>query len=554
MHMATLVKDLYASMKARRACRESVYVAATLKHETRKLISSSIWGKDLFPDEVVREVIKNATTVNVGLFQKWGILSKRKSSMAVGSQPKRKTGKSGNILRAVQQHPMAPTTVMLQAGGKKFNPTDHSKHRDASGRREVPLGLNIKGDCKVGEETQVISQIPKTLARRSPELSPVRNSDRPSAKSTAERCVKSLEKIRIKRLKRSKKTIIGPSFIASLTKFAIQLDESTLRDNEAILLAYVRFNSDEGHKEEMLLARSLVTDTKGETIFNEVVTYFQQNNIPLKNIIACATNGAPSMTGRYKGFIAHLKKAVPEIFCIHCVIHRQHLVAKKLSARLHDALTVVIQVFNRIKSNSFRDRLFQELYKQNGEEFERLVLHTELQGKDSDLISSRIAIVAFLRKLQLYKNDIRCRASEQFPCLASVSSDLQDEDLALYGEYMENMRKDMQIQFSDLLMMVIPTWVSIPFKVNVADKDISLQEHLIELQSDEIMRTKFKDGKYNVWKTNDVATKYPLFWDRAQIYVIAFPTSYLVESAFSRVFSTFIKSSQSSINLRDLIE
>ena len=374
-------------------------------------------------------------------------------------------------------------------------------------------------------------------------------------------------------------------------QFALQLDESTLRNNEAMLLAYVRFNSDEGSKEEMLFARSLVTDTKGETIFNEVVTYFQENNIPLKNIIACATDGAPSMTGRYKGFIAHLKKAVPEVFCIHCVIHRQHLVAKKMSARLHDALSVVIQIVNHIKSNSLRDRLFHEFCKQNGEEFERLVLHTEvrwlskgnclqrfialwdaivsfladtqlgakllankcdvfylsdifeklnslnkqLQGKDSDLISSKSAIAAFLRKLQLYKNNIRRRAFEQFPCLASVSSDLQDEDLELYCEYLENMHEDMQARFSDLLRMDIPTWVSIPFEVNVSEIDISLQEPLIELQSDEIMRAKYQDGKYNIWKTNDVATKYPLLWDKAQLYVIAFPTSYLVESGFSRV-------------------
>ncbi|XP_068243860.1 SCAN domain-containing protein 3-like [Palaemon carinicauda] len=299
-------------------------------------------------------------------------------------------------------------------------------------------------------------------------------------------------------------------------QFALQLDESTLRDNEAILLAYVRFNSDEGHKEEMLFARSLVTDTKGETIFNEAVTYFQQNNIPLKNIIACATDGAPSMTSRYNGFIAHIKKAVPEVFCIHCVIHRQHLVAKKLSAHLHDALTVVMQVVNLMKLNSLRDRPFHELCKQNGEEFERLVLHTELQGKNSDLISSRSAIVAFLRKQQLYKNNVRRRAFEQFPCLASVGS-------------------DMQIRFSDLPMMVIKTWVSNPFEVNTADIDISLQEPLIKLQSDEIMRAKFKDGKYNVWKTNDVAIKYPLLWDSAHISVIAFPTSYLVESGFSCV-------------------
>ncbi|XP_068225710.1 general transcription factor II-I repeat domain-containing protein 2-like, partial [Palaemon carinicauda] len=194
-------------------------------------------------------------------------------------------------------------------------------------------------------------------------------------------------------------------------QFSLQLDESTLRDNEAILLAYVRFNSDEGHKEEMLFATSLVKDTK-ETAF-------------------------------FMNYVSKMEKSLKDIF-------------EKLN-----------------------------------------YLHKKLQGKDFYLISSRSAIVAFLRKLQLYKNNFRRRAFEQFPCLASVSNDLQDDDLALYVEYMENMHKDMQNRFSDLLVMVIPTWVSIPFEVNVADIDISLQEPLIELQSDEIMRAKFNDGKYN---------------------------------------------------------
>ncbi|KAK2712149.1 hypothetical protein QYM36_010996 [Artemia franciscana] len=90
-------------------------------------------------------------------------------------------------------------------------------------------------------------------------------------------------------------------------------------------------------------------------------------------------------------------------------------------------------------------------------------------------------------------------------------------------------------QFSDLLGMDISIWVSIPFEVNVAQIELSLQEPLIELQSDEIRRAKFKDGKYNIWKTNDIVTKYPLLWDKAQFYVIAFPTSYLVEAGFRRI-------------------
>ena len=46
---------------------------------------------------------------------------------------------------------------------------------------------------------------------------------------------------------------------------------------------------------------------------------------------------------------------------------------------------------------------------------------------------------------------------------------------------------------------------------------------------------KFKDERYNIWKTNDVVAKYPLLWDKVQFYIIAFSTSYLVEAAFSCV-------------------
>ena len=133
-------------------------------------------------------------------------------------------------------------------------------------------------------------------------------------------------------------------------QFALQLDEVTLRDNDAILLAYVRYKDDERPREEILFARSLTTDTRGEKIFNDVAAYLKENTVPFTNISACATDGAPSMKGRYKGFIAYLKKAIPGVFFIHCVIHRQYLVAKKLSGHLHDALHVVKEIVNHIKS------------------------------------------------------------------------------------------------------------------------------------------------------------------------------------------------------------
>ena len=58
---------------------------------------------------------------------------------------------------------------------------------------------------------------------------------------------------------------------------------------------------------------------------------------------------------------------------------------------------------------------------------------------------------------------------------------------------------------------------------------------LIELQSDEILCEKLNNGKYNLWKTNDIATKYPLLWNKQQFCIIAFALSYLVKSRFSHV-------------------
>lgn len=163
------------------------------------------------------------------------------------------------------------------------------------------------------------------------------------------------------------------------THFSIQLDESTLPSNEALLLAYVRFIVEEEIHEELLFARTLETDTKGESIFNVLSNFFTEKSIPFTNIISVATDGAPAMVGRYRGFISHLKRIIPGLTAIHCVIHRQHLVAKHLSDRLNQSLHFVIKAVNKIRSNALNTRLFAQLCDENDEDFQRLLLHTEVR-------------------------------------------------------------------------------------------------------------------------------------------------------------------------------
>uniref|UniRef100_A0A5S6QEW7 Zinc finger BED domain-containing protein 5 n=1 Tax=Trichuris muris TaxID=70415 RepID=A0A5S6QEW7_TRIMR len=108
--------------------------------------------------------------------------------------------------------------------------------------------------------------------------------------------------------------------------FSLQLDETTLQDSDALLMAYVRFFNAKELVEEMLFARRIRVNTKGAAIFEEIRGYFEEIGIPMENIIACAT------------------AVVPSVF-IHCVVHREHLVLKMLGLSLNYSLSLVIQAF-----------------------------------------------------------------------------------------------------------------------------------------------------------------------------------------------------------------
>ena len=67
---------------------------------------------------------------------------------------------------------------------------------------------------------------------------------------------------------------------------------------------------DQEINKELLFARTLTIDTKGESIFNVLSNYFIEKAIPLSNIISAATDGALAMIGRYHGFISLRKQSV----------------------------------------------------------------------------------------------------------------------------------------------------------------------------------------------------------------------------------------------------
>ncbi|CAG9786987.1 unnamed protein product [Diatraea saccharalis] len=209
-----------------------------------------------------------------------------------------------------------------------------------------------------------------------------------------------------------------------------------------------------------------------------------------------------------------------------------------------------VRSLNKIRSNSLNDRLFSQLCIANDEDFNRLLLHTEvrwlskgtcltrfynlfgsvieflenkdpelrdnlisskkdiayltdlyklfndvnlqLQGDDLNLIKTKNSIAAFLSKLLLYKRNIGRREFNNFPNLSRVS--FNNEDLLVYCQHLENLHRDFKEGFQDVLNMDIPDWVLDPFSNVNTTGSSQLEEELIELTTNEELKIKFKNG------------------------------------------------------------
>lgn len=73
----------------------------------------------------------------------------------------------------------------------------------------------------------------------------------------------------------------------------------------------------------------------------------------MEKSISAVADGAPSFLGPLQNVLG--------VFEIHCVIHRQHLIAKYVSSILSQPLQFVINVVDKIQSNALNSRLIAQL-------------------------------------------------------------------------------------------------------------------------------------------------------------------------------------------------
>ncbi|XP_013773307.1 SCAN domain-containing protein 3-like [Limulus polyphemus] len=103
--------------------------------------------------------------------------------------------------------------------------------------------------------------------------------------------------------------------------------------------------------------------------------FFKEVGLEWNNCVGVCTVGAAVMTGRIVGFQIKVKSATngPTTFT-HCMIHREALVVKKMSADLNAVLQDAIKVINFIKSRALNSRLFASLCDKMESNFSTLLL------------------------------------------------------------------------------------------------------------------------------------------------------------------------------------
>ena len=114
--------------------------------------------------------------------------------------------------------------------------------------------------------------------------------------------------------------------------------------------------------------------TTAADIYGIYNNYMSKWEIPLHNVISYAADGAPAMMGRRQGCLKLMKNDNPGMMTVHCVIHRENLVAQNLSPELHLTMRAVIKCVNAI-CNAKRERLFKAFCEELDEAHMRLIFY-----------------------------------------------------------------------------------------------------------------------------------------------------------------------------------
>jgi hypothetical protein len=148
--------------------------------------------------------------------------------------------------------------------------------------------------------------------------------------------------------------------VMNCSALSLALDESTDIEDKPQLAIFVRYvTNNVDVKEELLDLVALKDTTKGSDIKNALDAALEALSVPIKKLVSVATDGAPAMRGATKGLLGLLNADAlyPNFIPVHCIIHREHLVAKYF--KFDHIMDVVLKIVNYIRSSAKTHRQFK---------------------------------------------------------------------------------------------------------------------------------------------------------------------------------------------------
>nr|XP_023021166.1 zinc finger MYM-type protein 6-like [Leptinotarsa decemlineata] len=289
--------------------------------------------------------------------------------------------------------------------------------------------------------------------------------------------------------------------------------------------------------EDLLFCKSITGSAKAQDLFEILDKFITENGLNWGKCIGVCTDGARSMSGKYGGIQALIRKKAPNAMWTHCIIHREALASKSMSFELNQVLECQERQEN---TKYFTEPDFMLKLAYLCDVFEKLNnLNLSLQGNNTHILKLSERIAAFRKKLQLWIKKLNEGGSQDyFPQLykyaASNELVVSQDLIALFTEHLAKLTEWFPKYFADDDVEKF-AWIQDPFHAQspqgFASRD---DESLIELSCDSSLITRFASvDLVKFWLS--IQNEYPNLTSKALKIFIPFATSYPCEAGFSAV-------------------
>jgi hypothetical protein len=106
--------------------------------------------------------------------------------------------------------------------------------------------------------------------------------------------------------------------------------------------------------------------------------------------IGICTDGAPSMTGKIKGFVSLVKEKNSNAITTRCFLHHEALVLKTIGEHLNKVLSNTVAMINFIKQHPLSSRLFAKLCEGMEKDHVIILLHTDIRWLARGKVLTRV--------------------------------------------------------------------------------------------------------------------------------------------------------------------